>query len=632
MFKRFQYFIFILFLFSLLCSPIRAQHSKPIQLKIEDITIPPTEFQQFLEIHDPLGEKKRRDNIQAYVNYQLKLYEARQLRFDTLSSYKNELSEFRNTYATKFLNFDRLDEDHLREYYRRTITEVEISHFRIDIQGDLYKDTLNEYTLVDSLRTAVSSGAGFRSLAAKYSDAQTAADSGHLGFITGMQVPFPLEEMAFETEPGSVSKIYRTSGSYHLVFVYSQKPSRGTVHIMGIYKKGGRSYPAEHNLQVKKELDSLRNLAESGLDFKRLALKHSDLSDEGEKEPYFPPIRSGGNQPGIADAAFSLEKDGQISPIVKTPQGYYILRREAFQALRDFHSMKPEIRDYYSNNPTRRNYLHDKFLRYVLNYYGFNFYQDAYKKFVTYGKNAFHQGKWIPPEDLDSDRIIFEIGDSGITFNDFSSYLGNKEFAWEFINYPPVIGKHFQDFFFIQIYEYQKQHLEDRYQAFGSIMKQFQKTLLIQRIQDEMLQQASNDSRGLENQFNKNRKKYTVQGFEGLIIQFSTMRDRQKLEFMINNLDFDTDILQDTLEAYNNVLNIRRVRVRKGENDVIDHFIWRQSRFQPHYSLIMVKGQKVQLPARNYQEALTEVLLDYSEHFEDRFIRTLKKNYNVRVK
>ena len=609
-----------------------AQEEAMVSLQIEDKFIPAGTYRQFLQIHDPERLKPEKENLRDYLAYQLKIYEAGERRYDTLKKFRNEMSLFRDMYTDQFLDFDRLDEKILREYYRRILTEREISHLRIDIDGDLYKDTLDEYILVDSIRELVVRGADFNVIAARYSDAQTSVDSGYLGYITGMETPFPLEEMAYNTDPGNVSEVFRTSGSYHLVFVHQEIPSRGTVIVSNIFKKAGSGLSETEHLAIQHELDSLKILAEEGVDFPQLSRTHSDRLGKEEIFVELPPIRSRGKNPELAQAAFELKHDGEISQVVKTRKGYYVLKRLEYIPVQDYRSVKSELSRYYGNNPTRKNYLHDRFLRNVLNYYGFNFYQEAYDDFVPYGRYAFKKGKWIEPEDLDRDRIIFEIGDHPITYQDFSGYLSQQQFAYDFINYPPVVGKHFQDFFLEEVVDYQKQHLEARYPRVDSVMLQYRNTLFIQMIEDEILKNASNDTRGLKKQFTKNKEKYSVQGFEGVIIQFTSMRDRQKLEYEINNLDSDTESLQESLKKYGDAITTQEVTVYRGENDIVDHFIWKQSKFQPGYSLILVKGQKIKLPARNYREALTEVIIDHAEACEKKYIRSLKRKYKTKLK
>ena len=130
-----------------------------------------------------------------------------------------------------------------------------------------------------------------------------------MGFVTAMQVTFPLEELAFGTPPGEVSGILRTSNAYHLVKVHQQEESRGSLWVSRIFKNGGPGFTDQHNHKVVSELDSLRQLLLRGEDFNYLSRKHSDILDE-EFDPELPLIRSRGRNEKLVDAAFGRDDPG----------------------------------------------------------------------------------------------------------------------------------------------------------------------------------------------------------------------------------------------------------------------------------------------------------------------------------
>ena len=174
-----------------------------------------------------------------------------------------------------------------------------------------------------------------------------------------------------------------------------------------------------------------------------------------------------------------------------------------------------------------------------------------------------------------------------------------------------------------------KQQLEIRYPEFAATMHDYYNTMLLQNLENKILKEASNNHLGLEKQFKRNKERYTIQGFEGLIIYFTDMRARQKLEYEIKSMDLDINILEDKLSTFGDLLEVEKVRVRKGENEIVDHFIWKQSPFKKHYSLIIIEGDCIKLPANKYEEAYSDVLLDYMIDYEKEYIQKLKKKYKL---
>jgi len=625
-------FLVLIFCLCYSVDHVSSQDASPIILSIENKGITLSDYVNFVMRNDPEGTKTLKENSNDFIDYQLKLYEARMRGYDTTDLYLEDLAMYRDFLAEGYLAFDQLGDKKVEEYYTRIVKEIKISHIRVDIEGDLYRDTLSDYRQIDSLLHLIKSGENFNALAHKFSDGYSAGDSGHLGYITGMQIIFPLEELAFNTGIGEVSDIFRTSASYHLIKVHNQKDSRGSISVERIYKMAGASYSADHNRKVRQELDSLRKRIIDGEDFGSIAYRHSDFLPEEEMDIELQWIRSGGRTERFVDAAFELERDGEISPVISTNEGFYLIKRLEYKPVPPLSEAREAIYRYYRNHSPRQNYLRDKFLRNVMNTYGFTFNKDSYGRFVRYGQNSFKDGQWIEPPDLEKGRVIFTIGDRDVTFLDLSQYFSMQQFPYSFINYPPVVGQHFQKFFLEEILSYEKDHLESRYPEFNAKMKEYSDALLINSIEDEIWKNASLDSTGLINHYRKTKEMYRVSGFDGLIITFRDVKARQKLEFEINNLKLNLDELAGELQTnYGDKLETRRVLVRKGESKIIDHFIWKQSRFENEYTLIMVKGNLTKLPADNFDEVASDVLIDYQKIFKVNWIRGLRKEYSYKL-
>ena len=625
------FFLYILIFFFSAEFAYSQDSFKPL-LSIEESEIPVSAYLDFLKLNDPDHTKSVKENSNGFIDYQLKLYEAKQLGCDSGKLYREDIAQFREIMAADYLEYDHLDENTVKKYYSRILRELDLNHIQVNITGDFYSDTLSAFRKIDSIYSLIMQGEDFNKLAFAYSDGPTAGDHGYFGYFTGMERPFPLEELAFSTPIGEVSNIMRTSTAYHIVKVNQQKETKGSIKVDRISKKGGLEYPDDHNEKVLLELDSLRERIISGEDFISLARQYSDIRQTEERELDLPWIRSGGHSRIFVDAAFSLKYDGDISPVVSTPEGYYLIKRIAFKPLPKLEEARREIIQYYDESTSRQNYLRDNFVRDIMVSFGFSFHQDAYDRFVDYGKHAFHEGEWIEPADLDKECVIFTIGEKDISYLDFSRYLEKQQFAYSFINYPPVVGNQFQKFFLKVLRAYKNQHLEERYPDFKTTLENYSNALLINCIEDRIWDKALLDTSGLNKFYLKNQKQYDVTGFDGLIIRFSDVKAKQKLEFEINNSLLDLDELTNKLQNnHSDQVKMERVLVKKGENTVIDHFIWKQSRFESDYTLIMVKGNMAKLPSENLNEVLSDVGLDYKEIAEEKWLRELHKKYKIKL-
>lgn len=72
-------------------------------------------------------------------------------------------------------------------------------------------------------KEATATGANFAELAKKYSEGPTAPQGGDLRYFQRGQMVKPFEDVAFELEPGVVSKPVKTQFGYHIIYVEDHK-------------------------------------------------------------------------------------------------------------------------------------------------------------------------------------------------------------------------------------------------------------------------------------------------------------------------------------------------------------------------------------------------------------------------
>jgi peptidyl-prolyl cis-trans isomerase C len=78
---------------------------------------------------------------------------------------------------------------------------------------------------LEEVKGRLEKGEKFEALAEVFSEDQTAARGGDLGYISRGQTAKPFEEVAFSLPPGKVSDIVETRSGYHLIEVMDRKPA-----------------------------------------------------------------------------------------------------------------------------------------------------------------------------------------------------------------------------------------------------------------------------------------------------------------------------------------------------------------------------------------------------------------------
>src|SRR5690606_13769604 len=108
-------------------------------------------------------------------------------------------------------------------------------------------------------------GEDFGMLAQQYSEDPSArTNRGELGWFTALQMVYPFENAAYETQVGEISPVVRTSYGYHIVKVTDRRPARGEVQVSHIMLNTGEGYDAE---EARTTIFDLYNRLQQGADW-----------------------------------------------------------------------------------------------------------------------------------------------------------------------------------------------------------------------------------------------------------------------------------------------------------------------------------------------------------------------------
>ncbi len=275
-----------------------------------------------------------RDFLERYVNYRLRVQEARARGYDRDSAIVVEASAYRFELARNYLLRQEVIEPLLRTLYKRMPDMVDISHIFIRVPSNATpEDTLAAYRRLQALIDSIRQGADFNEIAFRHSDDPTAQSPrstrggwGHIGWIKMGQTIEPMETYAFNTPVGELSPIFRTRYGYHVLKVHDRKPAPYDVRAAHIMITPAPT--PEDSARVRRTLDSLRQLVLNGkADFAELARQHSEdwrTKNQGGDLGYLSfaqpmPVM-------VRDTLFALKAIGDVSHIVTTPFGLHIFQ------------------------------------------------------------------------------------------------------------------------------------------------------------------------------------------------------------------------------------------------------------------------------------------------------------------
>jgi len=147
------------------------------QTVLFSIDTTPFYTQEFLENYNKNtalvsdAENSLDDYLKLFINYKLKVKEARDLKLDTFPSYINELQDYKNRLIQPYLKDKKITDKLVSEAYDRLQKEINASHILLFLKPDATpKDTLAAYSKLIEARKLIVNGASFSEVAKQYSE------------------------------------------------------------------------------------------------------------------------------------------------------------------------------------------------------------------------------------------------------------------------------------------------------------------------------------------------------------------------------------------------------------------------------------------------------------------------------
>jgi peptidyl-prolyl cis-trans isomerase SurA len=343
----------IVFLSIIIVSSCKTTQNTPNADKIEplftvdSVAVYPDEFLYAYEKSNKnKGETEAlEDYLDLYVDFKLKVQEAKAKRIDTTEAYQEELSGYLEEIKKPYLTAEKVNKALVEEAYSRLQKEINASHILIRVEKDAKAaDTVKAFEKISEIKSKYEAGAPFDSLARAYSEDPSAQNnSGALGWFTAFQMVYPFESAAYQTKAGDISPIIRTQFGYHLIKVNDVRETLGRIKIAHIMKRFPPKASKQDSLNTEMTTRAIHKKLMNGENWFILATEESEdlnTKDNGGSLPWF---GSGNLPPQLESAAFELQEKGDISQPVKSPFGWHILKLEDKRGVGSLESMRESL-------------------------------------------------------------------------------------------------------------------------------------------------------------------------------------------------------------------------------------------------------------------------------------------------
>ncbi|GAB3287198.1 peptidylprolyl isomerase [Hymenobacter tenuis] len=461
--------------------------------------------------------------LDLYTNFKLKVLEAEQRGLDTTQAFKRELDGYRQQLAQPYLTEKSVTDKLVREAYDRLSKEVNASHILVRVMPDAApKDTLAAYQKALALRQRVTGGEDFGKVAREASEDPSARENGGtLGYFTAMQMVYPFESTAYVTPVGQVSQPVRTRFGYHLIKVNDVRKAQGEIKVAHLMIRATPGMPAADSVTAKKKVDELYNrLARRNENWEKLVAQFSEDAGSAANSGELPPFGTGRMIPSFEEAAFKLQKPGDISQPVQTPYGWHIIKLLEKQPVPSFEAMEPTLKSKVAKD-SRSELNRTAFLKRVRTENKFEENQPVKDYVFAKSDTALVSGRFqytapaTPTKGSKASKTptdnstLFTIGGKPYLVKDFLTYAQQNQKPRTGAEPRFAMQQLYDQYVDQSLTDYEKANLEIKYEDYRMLVKEYRDGILLFQLMDEKVwSKAIEDTVGLQQFFAANQAKY----------------------------------------------------------------------------------------------------------------------------
>ena len=610
-------------------------------LEIENDKITLDEFKNvfFKNSHDEEIDKKYLDEyMDLFINFKLKVYEAKQLKMDTITSFINELEGYAEQLSIPYLKNKEFDESLVNEAYERMKLDVRASHILLSVPKESTQKEENDiYNKIIDIRNEIKNNKiNFSDAAKKYSDDKSAlVNGGDLGYFTAFMMVYDFETAAYNTAVGEISMPVKTKYGYHIISVSDKRNAIGEVKVSHIMFKTGEGADEEKINSSKERINEIYENLIAGELFEDLAERFSEDRSTAVNGGALPAFGVGKMVSEFEKNAFKLENIGDFSKPFRTKFGWHIvklLEKNPVPLIED--SKEDIIRKIQRDG---RNDLSKEAL--------FSKLRKEYK--IKHNSSVFSSIRKVANKDLTNgswngnytknNEILFYIDDHIVSLNSFIEYLIKNQSVGSNIDIM------YQDFLNVSLLNYEKSQLENKYPEYKALINEYREGILLFDLTNKKVwKKAVEDTVGLNEFFQQNKDNYTWDDrVEATIYTCNNINTSLKVRAHIfkNKLGLESkndDLLSNANKNNPLSLKIESKKYLKGDNKFIDELKWVKGTSpnikQSDDSIVIIDIHNV-LPKtyKTLEETKGKVISDYQSELESAWINVLRNKYSVNV-
>lgn len=600
----------------------------------------PIKSSEFIRVYnknlDLVKDESQKDvdtYLKLFINYQLKIKEAKRLGLDTISTYLREFESYKKQLSQNYLSDTQVTDALVAEAYERSTQDVKASHILIRLD-ETEKDTLQVYNQLIDLRERIKKE-GFEKVKNEVHNGTTVF-AEDLGYFSAFKMVYEFENAAYNTKIGDISKPFRTRFGYHIVKVADKRLSRGEVTVAHIMISNKQS---DSLMDPEVRINEIYKKINQGENFEALARQFSDDKSSSANGGGLPPF-TGGQLSSLEfeNMAFSLSDAGQISKPFMSDYGWHIIKLIEKKGMQPMGEIKGELENKVKRD-TRSSLINTALAQKLKKQYNV---QDDNKKidyFTSILSNDYYNRAWTLPSNFDANTEFFKIGKKVVTYGDFGTHLlaSQRAYIGKTIPFADIVRKEYGTFQEIAIVKYQEDNLEFENEDFAEILKEYRDGLLLfDLMEKEIWNFATKDTIALKKYYEAHKSNYFWKDRVDVIMATAAKQDDiEKVKALMQK-----DLSEEDIGKQLNTDGEQKVIFTKGLMETDHQSLPKNLEMMEGVSKIynnndayhvMMINKVIPAANKTYEEAKGKVISDYQNNIEENWLKSLNERYKVIV-
>ena len=584
--------------------------------------------------------KKVREYLDLYINSKLKIHEAASRGYDTMPGFKEEYSALRNQVIENYMSDAESMNELVSEAFDRSQKDIRVQHIFIPYTlGVNYSDSSVVKLKIQEAYRELQSGKNFEDVALKFSaDPSVIENKGHLGYITVFSLPYQFENVVYKLSPGKYSTPYKSNSGYHIFKNISERKAVGRIKVSQILI----AVPPGSDSATKKKTaalaDSLYNRLQKGDDFGKLASAFSNDVVSSASNGEMPEFGLGTFESAFENAAYSLTTDGVYTKPFLTNHGYHIIKRVALMPVPTAKNKKNlDIMRTLVEKNGRVKVAKDKLFNKVLAKAGYKQFNVDQTMLQMYFDSVMTSRPPSSGNPVNKSTALFTVGQSTKNVNDLITYSMANRYSPDGSGIKPFSQLN-EEFKKNMVMEYYRDHLEEFNEEFSMQMKELKDgNLFFDIMMREVWTTAQSDTAGQRNFYNQNKNKYkwtysadavifycgddaTAKTFRDILV-----KDKSKWKELLEG--FSDKITSDSARfELTKIPGAQKATTKEG---TITTIVKNKDDNSASFALLF---KIYPLPApKTFEDARGDVVSDFQDSIDKKWIAELKKKYPVKV-